>query len=66
MNEDVFLLWAPLLSAEQVLLLFDEAVAIQRRIPRVATSLFPPRPTRGPREGRWLQGRWSPDPTGEA
>ncbi len=65
-NEDVLLLWAPLLSAEQVLLLFDEAVAIQRRIPRVATSLFPPRPTRGPREGRWLQGRWSPDPTGEA
>jgi hypothetical protein len=64
-NEDVLLLWAPLLPAVHVLLLFDAAVAIRRRIPRVATSLFPPRPTRGPREGRWLQGRWSPESTGE-
>jgi hypothetical protein len=65
-NEDVLLLWAPLLPAVHVLLLFDAAVAIRRRIPRVATSLFPPRPTRGPREGRWLQGRWSPESTGAA
>ena len=65
-NEDVLLLWAPQLPAEKVLLLFDAAVAIRRRIPRVASSLFPPRPARGPREGRWLQGRWSPESTGEA
>ena len=65
-NEDVLLLWAPKLPAEQVLLLFDAAVAIRRRIPRVVASLFPSRPTRGPREHRWLQGRWSPESTGEA
>lgn len=63
-NEDVLLLLAPKLPAEQVLLLFEAAVAIKRRIPRVVASLFPPRPTRGPREHRWLQGRWSPEPTG--
>jgi len=64
-NEDVLLLWAPTLPAEQVLLLFEAAVAIRRRIPRVVASLFPSRPTRGPREHRWLQGRWSPEPTAE-
>jgi hypothetical protein len=65
-NEDVLLLWAPKLPAEQVLLLFDAAAAIRRRIPRVVASLFPSHPTRGPREHRWLQGRWSPESTGEA
>jgi hypothetical protein len=65
-NEDVLLLWAPKLPAEQVLLLFDAAVAIRRRIPRVVSSLFPSRPTRGPREHRWLQGRWSSESTGGA
>jgi len=64
-NEDVLLLWAPQLPPEHVLVLFDAAVAIRRRIPRVVASLFPPRPTRGPREHRWLQGRWSPEPTAE-
>jgi hypothetical protein len=63
-NEDVLLLFAPKLPAGRVLLLFDAAVAIRRRIPRVVASLFPARPTRGPREQRWLQGRWSPEPTG--
>ena len=47
-NEDVLLLSAPLLPAEQVLVLFDAAVAIRRRIPRVVSSLFP----RDPNEGR--------------
>jgi hypothetical protein len=65
-NEDVLLLWTPKLPAEQVLLMFDAAVAIRRRIPRVVASLFPSRPTRGPREHRWLQGRWSPESTGGA
>lgn len=64
-NEDVLLLWAPLLPPVQVLLLFDAAVAVRRRIPRVVANLFPPRPTRGPREHRWLQGRWSREATGE-
>jgi hypothetical protein len=64
-NDDVLLLWAQQLPPEHVLLLFDTAVAIRRRIPRVVASLFPPRPTRGPRERRWLQGRWSPESTGE-
>ena len=63
-NEDVLLLSAPLLPAEQVLVLFDAAVAIRRRIPRVVSSLFPPRPERGAHEHRWLQGRWSPESTG--
>ncbi len=63
-NEDALLLWAPLLPAGQVLLLLDAALAIQRRIPRVVASLYPPRPASAPRERRWLQGRWSPEPTG--
>jgi len=63
-NENVLLLSAPRLPAEQVLVLFDAAVAIRRRIPRVVSSLFPPRPERGAYERRWLQGRWSPESTG--
>ena len=62
-NENVLLLSAPELPAEQVLVLFDAAVAIHRRIPRVLPSLFPLRPDEGPYEDRWLQGRWTPDPT---
>jgi hypothetical protein len=62
-NEDVVLLSAPELPAEQVLRLYDSAVAIHRRIPHSLSSLFPPRPTEGPYEDRWRQGRWSPDPT---
>ena len=62
-NEDVVLLSAPELPAAQVLRLYDAAVSIHRRIPRSLPSLFPPRPTEGPYEDRWLQGRWSPDPT---
>jgi hypothetical protein len=63
-NDDVLLLWARRLPAEQVLVLFDAAAAIQRRIPRVVASLYPPRPERGAHERRWLQGRWSPESTG--
>ena len=62
-NEDAVLLSAPQLPAEQVLRLYDAAVAIHERIPRSLPSLFPPRPTEGPYEDRWLQGSWSPDPT---
>lgn len=65
-NEDVLLLSAPQLRAEQVLLLFDAAVALARRIPRSLASRYPPRPARGPHEDRWLQGRWSPEPTKDA
>ena len=62
-KEQVLLLSAAQLPAEQVLLLYDAAVAIHRRLPRVLPSLFPPRPAEGRYEDRWLQGRWSPDPT---
>lgn len=63
-NEHVVLLWTPELPAEQVLRLYDAAVAIHQRVPRSLPSLFPPRPAEGPYEDRWLQGRWSPEPTG--
>jgi hypothetical protein len=63
-NEDVLLLSAPRLPAEKVLVLYDAAEEIRSRIPRVVSSLFPPRPLRGAHETRWLQGRWSPEPTG--
>jgi hypothetical protein len=62
-NEDTVLLSAQELPAEQVLRLYDAAVAISERIPRSLSSLFPPRQHEGPYEDRWLQGRWSPDPT---
>jgi hypothetical protein len=64
-REDVLLLSAPQLPPEQVLVLFDTAIEIRRRIPRVVSSLFPPRPERGAHEARWLNGRWSPESTGE-
>jgi hypothetical protein len=62
-NGDVVLLSAPRLRPEQVLRLYDAAVEIHERIPHSLASLFPPRPHEGPHEDRWLQGRWSPDPT---
>lgn len=62
-NEDTVLLSAPELPAEQVLRLYDAAVGIHRRIPRSLPSLFPPRPTEGPYEDRWLRGHWTPEPT---
>jgi hypothetical protein len=63
-HEDTLLLTAPLLPAEQVLVLLDAAVEMRRRIPRVVSSLYPARPARGAHEGRWLQGHWSPEATG--
>jgi len=63
-NDDVLLLSAPLLAPEQVLRLFDAAVELHERIPRSLASLFPARPARARHEARWLQGRWSADPTG--
>jgi hypothetical protein len=62
-NGDVLLLSAPLLPAEQVLVLFDTAVELHERIPRSLPSQYPPRPAQGPHEDRWLQGRWSADPS---
>lgn len=63
-NEEVMLLRSPQLPAVQTLQLLKAATAIHRVLPRVMTSLFPPRPTQGPHEARWLQGRWSSEPTG--
>lgn len=63
-GEGTLLLRAPLLPAEQVLVLLDTALEMRRRIPRVLSSLFPPRPARGTHEDRWLQGHWSAESTG--
>jgi hypothetical protein len=63
-NEDVLLLRAPELPATEMLQLLQSATSIHRDLPRVMTSLFPPRPARGPHERRWLQGRWTPEPIG--
>jgi hypothetical protein len=63
-NDRVLLFWAPELPAVEMLRLLRAANTIQRDLPRVMPSLFPPRPARGPHEHRWLQGRWSPEPTG--
>jgi len=63
-SEDVLLLWGPLMQAGQVLLLLDTASRLRRTVPRVVSSLFPPRPPEGAFEDRWLQGAWSAAPTG--
>jgi hypothetical protein len=63
-HEDVMLLSAPELPAVEVLALLRAATTIHEDLPRVMPSLFPPRPARGMHEDRWLQGRWSTDPTG--
>jgi hypothetical protein len=63
-NDEVLLLWAPELPAVEMVLLLEAANSIQRVLPRVMPSLFPRRPVRGAHERRWLQGRWSPEPTG--
>ena len=64
-DEETVVLWAPVLPPERVLLLFEAARAIRRHIPRVVGDLYPRRPIVGPHERRWLQGRWSPEPTGD-
>jgi hypothetical protein len=62
-NEQTMLLAAPTLPAGQVLVLLEAARGLARAVPRVVASLYPPRPAEGPHEDRWLQGRWSPEPT---
>ena len=64
-NEDVLLLRGPELPAPEMLQLLQAATSIHRDLPRVMTSLFPPRPAQGPHERRWLQRRWTPEPIGE-
>jgi hypothetical protein len=63
-NDRILLLRAPELPAVEMLRLLQAANSIQRDLPRVMSSLFPPRPVQGPHEHRWLQGRLSPEPTG--
>ena len=63
-NEDRLLLRARELSPPEVLLLFEAARAIGRVVPSVVAGLYPPRPSKGRHEDRWLQGRWSPEPIG--
>jgi hypothetical protein len=64
-NEDRMLLRAAPLPPAEVVLLFEAARAIARRVPPVVASLYPPRPTKGPHEDRWMQGHWSADPIGD-
>ncbi|HUF58388.1 MAG TPA: hypothetical protein VMR89_02735 [Actinomycetota bacterium] len=63
-NDEVLLLWAPELPGVEMLQLLQAANSIQRVLPRVMPSLFPLRPMSSPHERRWLQGRWSSEPTG--
>lgn len=63
-NEDRLLLWAEDVSAGETLLLLEVVRTLRERVPRVVASLYPPRATRAPNEARWLQGHWSPEPTG--
>jgi hypothetical protein len=63
-REDRMLLVAPMLPPPEVLVLLRVASELAERVPRVVASLYPPRPAEGPYEDRWLQGSWSPDPTG--
>ncbi len=62
-HEDRMLLLAPLLEPGEMLVLLACATELADRVPSVVASLYPPRPTTGPFERRWLQGTWSPDPT---
>lgn len=62
-HEGTMLLVAPVLEPGEVLVLLACAKALAGRVPPVVASLYPPRPSRGPFEQRWLQGSWSPDPT---
>src|SRR6478672_522839 len=62
-HEDAMLLVAPVLEPGEMLVLLACAKALADQVPSVVASLYPPRPSRGPYEQRWLQGAWSPDPT---
>ena len=62
-HEDRMLLVGPLLDPGDVLVLLACATGLAAQVPPVVASLYPPRPSRGPYEDRWLQGSWSPDPT---
>jgi hypothetical protein len=62
-HENAMLLVAPLLEPGEMLVLLACAKALADRVPPVVASLYPPRPSEGPYEHRWLQGSWSPDPT---
>jgi hypothetical protein len=62
-HEDRMLLVGPLLEPGEVLVLLACARGLASHVPPVVASLYPPRPSRGPYEDRWLQGSWSPGPT---
>ncbi len=64
-NEDRLLLRAAELPPAELLLLFEAARAIGRAVPPVVADLYPPRPSKGRHEDRWLQGRWSPESIGD-
>jgi hypothetical protein len=63
-RENRMLLLSSTLEPGDVLVLLRTAAKLAERVPRVVASLYPPRPAEGQYEDRWLQGSWSPDPTG--
>lgn len=63
-NEDRLFLFGPVLPPATTVLLLEAARAIGAAVPPVLTDLYPPRLEKSPYEDRWLQGHWSPDPTG--
>ena len=62
-HEAAMLVVSPMLEPGEMLMLLACTKALADRVPPVVASLYPPRPTKGPYERRWLQGSWSPDPT---
>jgi hypothetical protein len=65
-HEDRMLMVAPPLDPGDMLVLLACASGLATQVPPVVSSLYPPRPSQGPYEQRWLQGSWSPDPTSAA
>ena len=64
-NEDRLLVSATDLRPSEMLLLLEAARAMRRAVPPVLAGMYPPRPTKGPHEDRWMQGHWSPAPIGD-
>ena len=62
-HEDHMLCVASPLEPAQMLVLLETVRTLARRVPPVVATLYPPRPSEGPFEDRWLQGHWTPAPT---
>lgn len=65
-NEDRLLVSATDVGPAEMLLLLEAARAMRRAVPPVIADMYPPRPSKGRHEDRWMQGHWSPAPIGDA